>query len=310
MLLAAAIATTKHSIPTRAFSPWPNPSTIILNMSSSSSSTADSSHTQLTQAKHLISKAISIGAPAYNAGNIAECARVYQETAKEIAPLVPSTLQSKLLREVEDGDIHNNPDAKAWALRRVFDSIIEYQPPLVPQATADTNTSYEPFSKTQLPEQPLGVMDNVMGGVSTGSWISQSNTFFGETSLANNGGFASLRWRFPIVQNWSYAKGIYIKGLRHSNPSEHTFRIILKDATCDRVRLSNFKAVFANPEQVEDTPLLIPFSVFDQMEQMGTPMVGSPSFNPSAVTEIGIMAIKPSVVGDFQLEFTEWGLYV
>eukprot|EP00970_Alexandrium_tamarense_P004526 scaffold759_cov290-Alexandrium_tamarense.AAC.62 len=32
------------------------------------------------------------------------------------------------------------------------------------------------------------------------------------------------------------------------------------------------------------------------MEQMGTPMVGSPSFNPSAVTEIGIMAIKPSVV--------------
>eukprot|EP01082_Thalassiosira_pseudonana_P016273 g14647.t1 g14647 contig90:85521-86216(-) len=163
MLLAAAIATTKHSIPTRAFSPWPNPSTIILNMSSSSS-TADSSHTQLTQAKHLISKAISIGAPAYNAGNIAECARVYQETAKEIAPLVPSTLQSKLLREVEDGDIHNNPDAKAWALRRVFDSIIEYQPPLVPQATADTNTSYEPFSKTQLPEQPLGVMDNVMGG--------------------------------------------------------------------------------------------------------------------------------------------------
>ena len=120
-----------------------------------------------------------------------------------------------------------------------------------------------------------------------------------------------MRWRFPQKQNWSYAKGIYIyiKGLRHSKPTEHTFRIILKDDNCERVRLANYKVVFANPEQVEDQLLLIPFTVFAQMEQMGNTLAGSPSFNPMGVTEIGLMAIKPIVVGEFQIEFEEWGLY-
>ena len=110
------------------------------------------------------------------------------------------------------------------------------------------------------------------------------------------------------MQNWSYAKGIYIKGLKHSKPEEHTFNIILKDVACAKVRLANFKIAFANPEGVDDT-LLIPFSVFDRMEQMGRVMIGAPSFSPMEVSEIGIMAIKPTVVGDFQLEFSEWGLY-
>ena len=267
----------------------------------------------LNQAKQRISQAISVGAPAYNAGDIQRCATLYKEAAREIAPLVPPTFQVKLLREVEeekiDGENANKYyDAKAWALRRVFDSIIEYQLPIMPRDASDENITYEPFTPSQLGVQPVGVMDSVMGGMSNGSWISKTNTFFGETSLANNGGFASLRWRFAHMQNWSFAKGIYMMGLKHSNADEHTFRIILKDEVCERIRLSNFKAVFANPQQTED-PLLIPFSSINQMEQMGQPMVGSPAFNPSAVTEIGLMAIKPTVVGQFQLEFIEWGLY-
>ena len=78
---------------------------------------------------------------------------------------------------------------------------------------------------------------------------------------------------------------------------------------CERVRLANYKAVFSNPDSA-DGPLLIPFDAFDKMEQMGRPMQGSPAFNPSVVTELGIMAIKPSVVGKFQLEFEDWGLYM
>ena len=111
------------------------------------------------------------------------------------------------------------------------------------------------------------------------------------------------------MQNWSYAKGIYFKGLKHSNPEEHTYRIILKDTTFEQIRLSNFKTAFANPLSTNE-PLLIPFEEFDQMEQMGNALVGSPAFNPSGVTEIGIMAIKPTVIGEFQLEFSEWGLYM
>lgn len=221
-------------------------------------------------------------------------------------------MQIKLVTELDnfrDGD----ENAKAWALRRIFDAIIDYTLPITPSSSLSSqpmsNISLEPFTQSQLPNEPFGVMDNVMGGISRGDWIPKSNTFYGETSLANNGGFASLRWRFPQKQNWSYAMGIYIKGLRHSKPTEHTFRIILKDDNCERVRLANYKVVFANPEQVEDQLLLIPFTVFAQMEQMGNTLAGSPSFNPMGVTEIGLMAIKPTVVGEFQIEFEEWGLY-
>lgn len=266
------------------------------------------SNNDLIQAKQRISQAISLGAPAYNEGDIKKCANVYKDTAKEIAPLLPSSFQTKLLREVEDNDSNENYDAKAWALRKIFDSIVDYQPPLVPQDVSGEDITFEPFTNSQLGGEPLGVMDSVMGGVSSGSWISKSNTFCGETSLANNGGFSSMRWRFKNLQNWSYAKGVYIKGLKHSKSQEHTFRIILKDATCERVRLANFKAVFANPERA-DQPLLIPFSVLNEMEQMGRSVAGSPAFDPLAVTEIGLMAIKPTVVGEFQLDFSEWGLY-
>jgi len=276
--------------------------------SKSSSLKMAPSDTELNQAKQRISAAISIGAPAYNAGDIQKCADVYGDTAKEIAQLLPTALQTKLLREVDENENNTNYDAKAWALRKVFDSITAYELPLMPQAGAE-NLTFDPFTPSQLGDAPIAAMDSVMGGISRGSWISKSNIFFGETSLANNGGFASLRWRFPNVQNWSYAKGIYIKGLKHSNAGEHTFRIILKDAACEQVQLANFKAVFANPEQA-DEPLLMPFSVFNQMEQMGRAVNGLPAVNPLAITEIGIMAIKPTVVGEFQLEFSEWGLYM
>lgn len=88
---------------------------------------------------------------------------------------------------------------------------------------------------------------------------------------------------------------------------------MLKDDMCERVRLANYKAVFANPNQNDsdaDETLYISFSVFNQVEQMGRALVGSPAFNLLAVTEIGIMAIKPTVVGEFRLEFSEWGLYI
>jgi len=241
------------------------------------------------------------------------CNYIQTNCKSNIATLVPTTFQSKLLQEVDDNDDTTSAtadhDAKAWALRRVFDSIIDYQLPLMPQAIAlEDNIKYEPFTATQLSAEPIQVMDSVMGGRSTGSFISQSNLFFGETSLANNGGFASIRWRFNNIQNWSYAKGIYIRGLKHSKAEEHTFRLILKDAMCERVRIANYKVVFANPQQL-DEPLLIPFSETGQMEQMGRTMQGSPNFNPSAVTEIGLMAIKPTVVGEFMMEFEDWGLY-
>lgn len=270
----------------------------------------------IQMAKALISNAISVGAPAYNAGDVKGCARIYRTTALKIAPLLPALLKislEKTITESPDGD--NDQTEAAWAFRRQFDTIMEYQPSFLP-VVPDDETTYilEKFTDQQLPSEPLNILDNVMGGVSQGRWESNLKTFRGYTSLANNGGFASLRWRFNTMQNWSFAKGLYLK-VKHSKPQEHTFRLILKDITCEQIRGANFKSVFANPQQQisgddDDThTIYIPFSSFNQMEQMGRQLSG-PVLNPGAVTEIGLMAIKPTVVGDFELIVEEWGLYV
>lgn len=281
----------------------------------------------LEQIKQQISRAISVGAPAYNAGDIKGCANTYAATAEIILGNLPDQLRinlGKCLEDMNDDDVGNmNDDARAWALRRQFDAILEYTPPFFPVSLKDESVVLEPFTSQQLPSQPIEVMDNVMGGISSGTWTlsvpsssSPVGKFRGTTSLANNGGFASFRWPFPTLQNWSYAKGIYLK-VQHSNPGEHTFRLILKDATCERIRLANFKAVFANPSSstanaVDSSghAILIPFTEIGEIERMGNAMgVGAPSFNPSAVTEIGIMAIKPTVVGEFEIEILDWGLF-
>ena len=135
--------------------------------STNTNSISTMSNNDLNQAKQRISKAISQGAPAYNAGDIKQCATIYKQTAKEIANLVPPTFQSKLLQEVDDNvaSATEDYDAKAWALRRVFDSIIDYQLPLMPQAVSSKdNIKYEPFTATQLSAEPIQVMDSVMGG--------------------------------------------------------------------------------------------------------------------------------------------------
>lgn len=280
-----------------------------LAMSNSSNNSGDTTTTKvpdMEEAKQSIARAISIGAPAYNRGDIPECARVYRETALSILPLLPPNLQSKLTTTTQES--FGDSNEAAWAFRNQFDAILDYQPPFVPSMIDSKSITLEPFTDTMIPSLPRVVNDNVMGGISRGEWLADSNTFKGTTSLANNGGFASLRWRFERIQNWSYAKGIYLK-IQHSDPSVHTFNLILKDGTCERIRLANYKSVFANPNSDKNDPILIPFEAFDTIEQMGQRMSGGPVFNKSQVTELGIMAIKPTVVGEFELQILEWGLY-
>ena len=268
------------------------------------SSAADTNE-QMIAAKSVIGRAISIGAPAYNAGNIEECANVYQAAAVEVVDLLPDPLKDDLTSTISSSQNQDNED-RAWAFRRQFDSIMYYQVPYKP-VHGQSMYKLEPFTGNMLPVQPTIVNDNVMGGISQGEWDDTTSTFSGIASLANNGGFASVRWRLGNIQNWSYAQGIYMKVV-HSSPKRHTFRLLVKDTLCEQVRLANFKTVFANPGNNEDGVIFIPFSAFHEMEQMGRPLSG-PSFNRGEVTELGIMAIKPSVVGDFYVKILEWGLY-
>mmetsp|Transcript_17426 Transcript_17426/g.48130 ORF Transcript_17426/g.48130 Transcript_17426/m.48130 type:complete len:354 (+) Transcript_17426:239-1300(+) len=313
------VHTANHSKTPRSTSTSTN---TCLNMAA----TSESSPAQTMEAaKSSIARAISIGAPAYNAGDVAGCARVYRDTAVEIASLLPENLRAGLeetirqhpsSREESDNENQNDANEAAWAFRQRFDSILDYRIPFVP-SRAEAATTLEAFSDSMIPAEPYVINDNVMGGVSKGRWDSSSRTFRGTTSLANNGGFSSLRWRFDRIQNWSYAKGIYLKNVGHSKPGEHTFRLMVKDTTCEQVRGANFKTVFANPGNDKDNDndnddadtIFVPFESFDQMEQMGRVLGSAPAFNRGAVTELGLMAIKPTVVGDFELTIGEWGLY-
>eukprot|EP00979_Chaetoceros_neogracilis_P009026 scaffold2034_cov270-Chaetoceros_neogracile.AAC.8 len=274
--------------------------------SSSSGSKSTSNIIQMEGAKKLISNAIAIGAPAYNAGNIKECARVYKDAAIDISSslMLPSALKIGLDKAIQTE--YGDDNEEAWGFRKQFDGIMEYQFPFMPTNENTEPLTLEKFTDRMIPSQPVIVNDNVMGGMSEGQWEAATHTFKGNTSLANNGGFSSLRWRMSNIQNWSYAKGIYLK-VKHSNPEQHTFRLILKDTTCEQVRGANFKNIFSNPTQ-SDKPILFPFDSFDQIEQMGRPLKG-PLFNRGAVIELGLMAIKPSVVGEFELKIVEWGLY-
>jgi len=343
-----------------AFSPLPDhiiiPST---NKSSSSGALRSSTSTRLEMmrlpaAKALITKAIAIGAPAYNEGNIDECAQIYQATALQVVQSnsLPKFLQVNLQQTLLMAAQQSSIDA-AWAFRGQFDTILEYQEPITPFSPSSSRfkdlSLKQPFTnKVMFLNDPVVVNDNVMGGRSMCLWDETSNTFRGMTSLANNGGFASLRWRFKTTQNWNHAKGIYIRVQSQSKPMEHTFRLLLKDELCEqKVRGANYKVTFACPPRdplqttttiIQPTMALkqiinanndgaddnssiiyIPFTAFGEMEQRGRKVMLSPTptsppgpifLNIGAVTEIGIMAIKPTVVGDFELTIEDWGLFV
>jgi len=256
--------------------------------------------------KSVLAGAISRGAPAYNAGRIQECVRIYTETGRVVLQnnLVPSRQLRTRLSTVLDQAGPIDVDAQAWALRRVFDDILAYEAPLSPSMMPTGTIRLESFLD-QLPA-PAEIHDNVMGGVSRGAF--RANTFSGTISLENNGGFASVRWRFGQPQDWSAARGMYLK-MTHDERAEQTFKVVAKSLAVARaVYGANYKITVANPEGSAE-PILIPFEAFDELEQMGRRVDGAPKLAADQVVEIGLMAIKPTVVGEFRLNILDWGLW-
>lgn len=73
-----------------------------------------------------IASAISVGAPAYNQGNVEACYRVYRETARRLisehgnCPGPRKALEQGLRRAAAMKDV----DARAWAMRDAFDGLM------------------------------------------------------------------------------------------------------------------------------------------------------------------------------------------
>ena len=83
---------------------------------------------RIDRAKRIIAEAIDDGVPAYNAGDIRRCCTLYEDAAERITDLVPSLIRSRLLDAIGNGEGREKNDdyykGKAWALRRIFDSIM------------------------------------------------------------------------------------------------------------------------------------------------------------------------------------------
>ncbi len=80
----------------------------------------------LARAQSLIEQAISIGAPAYNTGDLRGCYGVYSCTARAILailPGLPEPAAARLRGALEACRRMTDPDEQAWAMRHAFDAV-------------------------------------------------------------------------------------------------------------------------------------------------------------------------------------------
>src|SRR5205823_1788508 len=73
-----------------------------------------------------IDSAIAVGAPVYNSGDPSGCYEIYAATARMIVKTFDGGLPAKkCLRQALDRCLQlDDPDKKAWTMRRAFDAIL------------------------------------------------------------------------------------------------------------------------------------------------------------------------------------------
>jgi monofunctional biosynthetic peptidoglycan transglycosylase len=164
-----------------------------------------------------LERAIERGAPLFNQGMPAACAAVYATALEGIAGSNGWGLEATQIESLEfqlevAGSI---PDAgeRAWAYRRIIDSLLAGEPLAAPPV--EGSRILFDFSQDADFESWRIVLDGVMGGRSTGRLARQQGAlvFSGETSLENNGGFSSIRAPVPSGSLAGYdALRIRVKG--------------------------------------------------------------------------------------------------
>ncbi|CAB9501356.1 DEP domain-containing mTOR-interacting protein [Seminavis robusta] len=80
------------------------------------------------QVKSIVRKAVQLGAPMYNSGDIAGCYNAYVIAAKEAANVNPGSPTSEaLLLALQEAEAKKAPKKGAWVLRKCFDLIMAAQ---------------------------------------------------------------------------------------------------------------------------------------------------------------------------------------
>lgn len=144
-----------------------------------------------------LERAIERGVPLFNQGQPAACAAVYATALEGVAAGeswgIEAAQRDNLRYLLDVAGAVADPGERAWAYRRIIDSLLAGEPLAAP--ASDGPHRLFDFTRASDIEQWRIVVDGVMGGRSTGELVRQQDTlvFTGETSLENNGGFSSIR---------------------------------------------------------------------------------------------------------------------
>lgn len=285
----------------------------------------------LQSCKDEIHNTISIGAPMYNSGDIAGCARIYLDTAKKVVAGVNANSQStstmtaaaNRLQQAVD-TVASTPtsyDDNAWTLRYGFDEVLGMSEGSVSSASASSNFSPSvsaAVSASSVSTSSGGnkrkalfsgnfngsiVNDGVMGGLSSSSW--NGNVFQGTVRTENNGGFASVRFSTGGANVRGYT-GFYVKG-QHLSSAMHTTNLSVQDSITARYSATNFKKSFQLPSSSSDI-VYLPFSDAEWSRPLSYGRnTGTRKINLDAIMSIGIQMEKP--VRGFMVRIDEIGVY-
>lgn len=148
-----------------------------------------------------LTRAVSRGVPLYNNGSPAACCAVYVVALEALIYGdgwgIDPEQRNALAEAVDRASAMDDPSDRAWAYRRLIDSLMEGS--RIASAASDGATTIFDFSEPSQVQRWRTVLDGVMGGLSTGRIEMGDDTlvFSGETSLRNNGGFSSMRVGVP-----------------------------------------------------------------------------------------------------------------
>ncbi|MCH2140986.1 MAG: CIA30 family protein [Phycisphaerales bacterium] len=146
----------------------------------------------------MLVRSIQRGVPLFNAGQHEACASIYQTAVDALLLGSGWGLSVDERNKLKSGAVSSaaveDPVTRAWAYRELIDAILEPRRAFIAAIDFPDKILFS-FNTEADQSRWRVVLDGVMGGRSTGSIDIEDGKliFTGETSLANNGGFSSIR---------------------------------------------------------------------------------------------------------------------
>ncbi len=138
----------------------------------------------------LVEDAISTGVPLYNGGDYIACAEVYRFCLRSLQLLSPGEFPETTVERALAVAAGEPPQKAAWTLRYALDEVYQFS---IGGSVMKQSMLQIDMSGAQ---RWYSLNDNVMGGISKGYLELKPDgigVFSGQLSLANNGGFSSVR---------------------------------------------------------------------------------------------------------------------